>query len=63
MFLSNRVMVAPRHHRYHFLMGIKAIMPVCPFPAEEKDMKTWRKPKTAEIRVGTEINAYACAGL
>ncbi|AWB09003.1 pyrroloquinoline quinone precursor peptide PqqA [Azospirillum lipoferum] len=26
-------------------------------------MKTWRKPTTAEIRVGTEINAYACAGL
>ena len=34
-----------------------------PIPAEETDMKTWRKPKTAEIRVGTEINAYACAGL
>ncbi|ALG72287.1 pyrroloquinoline quinone biosynthesis protein PqqA [Azospirillum sp. TSH100] len=26
-------------------------------------MKTWRKPKTTEIAVGTEINAYACAGL
>ncbi|WP_452005733.1 pyrroloquinoline quinone precursor peptide PqqA [Azospirillum largimobile] len=34
-----------------------------PIAAEETDMKTWRKPKTAEIRVGTEINAYACAGL
>ncbi|MFP5516506.1 MAG: pyrroloquinoline quinone precursor peptide PqqA [Alphaproteobacteria bacterium] len=34
-----------------------------PIPAEETDMKAWRKPKTAEIRVGTEINAYACAGL
>ncbi|WP_418208642.1 pyrroloquinoline quinone precursor peptide PqqA [Azospirillum humicireducens] len=34
-----------------------------PIPAEETDMKTWRKPTTAEIRVGTEINAYACAGL
>ncbi|PGH57450.1 pyrroloquinoline quinone precursor peptide PqqA [Azospirillum melinis] len=26
-------------------------------------MKTWRKPKIVEISVGTEINAYACAGL
>lgn len=26
-------------------------------------MKTWRKPKISEISVGTEINAYACAGL
>ncbi|AWK89693.1 pyrroloquinoline quinone precursor peptide PqqA (plasmid) [Azospirillum thermophilum] len=26
-------------------------------------MKSWRKPKTTEIAVGTEINAYACAGL
>ncbi|RUQ62213.1 MULTISPECIES: pyrroloquinoline quinone precursor peptide PqqA [Azospirillum] len=26
-------------------------------------MKTWRKPKTTEIAVGTEINAYACAAL
>ncbi|NYZ12747.1 pyrroloquinoline quinone precursor peptide PqqA [Azospirillum sp. RWY-5-1] len=26
-------------------------------------MKTWRKPTTTEIAVGTEINAYACAAL
>ncbi|WP_109107272.1 pyrroloquinoline quinone precursor peptide PqqA [Azospirillum sp. TSO35-2] len=26
-------------------------------------MKTWRKPTIVEIPVGTEINAYACAGL
>ncbi|KAA0574546.1 pyrroloquinoline quinone precursor peptide PqqA [Azospirillum melinis] len=26
-------------------------------------MKTWRKPTIVEISVGTEINAYACAGL
>nr|WP_138060503.1 pyrroloquinoline quinone precursor peptide PqqA [Azospirillum sp. SYSU D00513] len=26
-------------------------------------MKVWRKPKVAEISVGCEINAYACAGL
>jgi len=26
-------------------------------------MKTWHKPKTTEIAVGTEINAYACAAL
>ncbi|QCG91104.1 pyrroloquinoline quinone precursor peptide PqqA [Azospirillum sp. TSH100] len=26
-------------------------------------MKTWRKPTIVEILVGTEINAYACAGL
>ncbi|RJF81242.1 pyrroloquinoline quinone precursor peptide PqqA [Azospirillum cavernae] len=26
-------------------------------------MKSWRKPKTTEIAVGTEINAYACAAL
>ncbi|WP_372395950.1 pyrroloquinoline quinone precursor peptide PqqA [Azospirillum sp. HJ39] len=26
-------------------------------------MKSWRKPTTVEISVGTEINAYACAGL
>ncbi|HYG90165.1 MAG TPA: pyrroloquinoline quinone precursor peptide PqqA [Azospirillum sp.] len=26
-------------------------------------MKTWRKPTIIEIAVGTEINAYACAGL
>ncbi|MBY6264809.1 pyrroloquinoline quinone precursor peptide PqqA [Azospirillum sp. 412522] len=26
-------------------------------------MKTWRKPTIIEISVGTEINAYACAGL
>lgn len=34
-------------------------------PAAEGDrtMKSWRKPKTTEIAVGTEINAYACAGL
>ncbi|WP_247894375.1 pyrroloquinoline quinone precursor peptide PqqA [Azospirillum sp. B510] len=30
---------------------------------EQPAMKTWRKPKTIEIAVGTEINAYACAGL
>jgi coenzyme PQQ precursor peptide PqqA len=30
---------------------------------EHHAMKTWRKPKTTEIAVGTEINAYACAGL
>ncbi|WP_082109395.1 pyrroloquinoline quinone precursor peptide PqqA [Azospirillum thiophilum] len=26
-------------------------------------MKSWRKPTIVEIPVGTEINAYACAGL
>lgn len=30
---------------------------------EGPPMKTWRKPQTTEIAVGTEINAYACAGL
>ncbi len=30
---------------------------------ETSTMKTWRKPKTTEIAVGTEINAYACAAL
>lgn len=29
----------------------------------ETTMKAWRKPKTTEIAVGTEINAYACAAL
>ncbi|WP_238474879.1 MULTISPECIES: pyrroloquinoline quinone precursor peptide PqqA [Azospirillum] len=29
----------------------------------ETAMKSWRKPKTTEIAVGTEINAYACAAL
>jgi coenzyme PQQ precursor peptide PqqA len=38
--------------------------PACsPIPTEESDMKTWRKPTIVEISVGTEINAYACAGL
>ncbi|MCG5242655.1 pyrroloquinoline quinone precursor peptide PqqA [Azospirillum doebereinerae] len=32
-------------------------------PLGEQAMKTWRKPKTTEIAVGTEINAYACAAL
>lgn len=32
-------------------------------PLGEHTMKTWRKPKTTEIAVGTEINAYACAAL
>lgn len=31
--------------------------------AEDKTMKTWRKPQIVEIAVGTEINAYACARL
>jgi len=37
-----------------------------PYPAisgGHPTMKTWRKPKILEIAVGTEINAYACAGL
>ncbi len=27
----------------------------------ELPMKKWSKPRIAEIRVGMEINAYACA--
>jgi len=27
----------------------------------ENDMKKWSKPRISEIRVGMEINAYACA--
>lgn len=28
---------------------------------QEQVMKKWKKPQIVEIRVGLEINAYACA--
>ena len=29
----------------------------------EAKMKTWKKPVSVEIAVGTEINSYSCAAL
>ncbi|MFC5305008.1 pyrroloquinoline quinone precursor peptide PqqA [Azospirillum picis] len=51
----------PPPTRYHSIRQPSSLQTVC--KREYPAMKTWRKPKTTEIAVGTEINAYACAGL
>ncbi len=47
-------------------MAVSGLVPSVslePASLRRRIMKAWRKPKTIEIAVGTEINAYACAAL
>jgi len=41
---------------------VPAIMSLAQLCVQEEDM-TWKAPRIIVIRVGMEINCYACAGL